>query len=164
MGMRLVVIILRMKLDTQQVEIVGRNLLISLFTADGIEIAEPTRDRGIDLIAYLDISEEDKFKAVPIQLKASSESSFSVSKKYEKFPDLLMAYVWYAARPMEATLYIMKYTRAVEIADKLGWTKTESWLKDNGAYSVQKPGNKIKDILSEHEYQPGMLYKLVNEH
>jgi hypothetical protein len=38
------------KLDSQQVELVGTALLRTHLLADGIELAEPIRDRGVDLI------------------------------------------------------------------------------------------------------------------
>ena len=41
-------------LDTQSIEILGRNRLINELIGAGIEVAQPLRDRGIDLIAYLD--------------------------------------------------------------------------------------------------------------
>jgi hypothetical protein len=36
------------------VEIVGTAWLVSQFVADGLEVARPERDRGVDLVAYLD--------------------------------------------------------------------------------------------------------------
>lgn len=59
-------------LDAQQTEIVGRNLLISALVASGVEVARPERDRGVDLIAYLDLESERGFQAMPVQLKASA--------------------------------------------------------------------------------------------
>ena len=59
-------------------------------------VAIPARDRGIDLIAYADLGTQvARFSACPIQLKAAIGGSFSVDRKYAKFPNLLIAYVWY---------------------------------------------------------------------
>ena len=38
--------------DSQLVEIAGKHLLISRLVAAGFEVAEPLRDKGIDLIIY----------------------------------------------------------------------------------------------------------------
>ena len=84
-----------MNLDSQAVEILGRNALVNSLLAAGIEVARPERDHGIDLLAYLDTDiESGRFSAVPIQMKASRGGTFSLSRKYERFPDLVMAYVW----------------------------------------------------------------------
>lgn len=71
------------KLDSQQVELLGRNLLVSELLRSGIEVARPERDRGVDLIAYLDKDlEQGRFTAVPMQMKASQGTSISVSDKF----------------------------------------------------------------------------------
>lgn len=46
------------ELDSQTVEIIGRNRLIHDLLLAQLEIALPLRDRGIDLIAYKDQGEE----------------------------------------------------------------------------------------------------------
>jgi len=46
-------------MDSQTVEIIGRNYLVSRLVSDGLEVARPERDRGVDLIAYLDLDEAD---------------------------------------------------------------------------------------------------------
>lgn len=74
------------KLDTQQVELIGRNLLVSALLRDGLEVARPERDRGVDVIAYIDVPESGKgFTACPIQMKAYSGAGFSVEAKYQRF-------------------------------------------------------------------------------
>lgn len=75
--------------DSQLIEIAGKHLLISRLVAAGFEVAEPLRDKGIDLIVYRD---DEKFKAWPIQMKASTQESFSLDRRYEGIPDLLIAY------------------------------------------------------------------------
>lgn len=60
-------------MDTQTLEIIGRNRLVNELLQAGLEIATPLRDRGIDLIAYLDIHKDaTSFVASPIQMKAAS--------------------------------------------------------------------------------------------
>ncbi len=77
--------------DSQLVEIAGKHLLISRLVAAGYEVAEPIRDKGIDLIVY---RQDKSFNAFPIQMKASTQEAFSLDRKYAKFPNLCIAYVW----------------------------------------------------------------------
>ena len=77
--------------DTQVVELIGRNRLVSELLRAGIEVAVPVRDRGIDVIAYSDLyTDVKRFAARPIQMKAASHSSFSISKKYERVANLII--------------------------------------------------------------------------
>lgn len=140
------------KLDAQQVEIVGRNLLITHLLAGGIEVARPERDRGVDLIAYLD-HEEGAFHARPIQLKAGSKASFSVSKKYAKKAGLIMVHIWNAADPRLAEIYALTYSDAVAIATEQGWTKTSSWT-DKGHYTTSNPSSSLREALLRHRMEP----------
>lgn len=140
-------------LDSQQVELIGRNLLVAQLLADGVEVAAPQRDRGIDLIAYLDTDDARGFVARPIQLKAASAASFVVDRKYERFPSLLLAYVWGVARPLESRTYCLEQHQAVQVADQMGWTTTASWRR--GAYSTSKPSQELVALLQPFLMQPG---------
>lgn len=72
--------------DTQLTEIFGRNRLINDLLLSGVEVATPVRDRGVDLIAYVDLYEQiGRFAAVPIQIKAATQRSFTIDRKYERF-------------------------------------------------------------------------------
>ncbi|MFM9965462.1 MAG: hypothetical protein ACKV2Q_30110 [Planctomycetaceae bacterium] len=44
-----------MALDTQVVELLGRQRLMGELLRDGLEVAVPARDRGVDLIAFADL-------------------------------------------------------------------------------------------------------------
>lgn len=46
-------------MDTQTVEIIGRNYLVSRLVSARLEVARPERDRGVDLIACVDLGEAD---------------------------------------------------------------------------------------------------------
>ena len=84
-------------MDSQVVEMLGRNRLVSDLLQAGLEVALPVRDRGIDLIAYADLgSKVSRFVARPIQMKAALGRSFSIDRKYAKIHDLIYAYVWHA--------------------------------------------------------------------
>ena len=70
-------------LDKQVVEVFGRNRLVEALLAEGVEVAIPARDNGIDLVAYFSSAPRSgNFVAVPIQMKAASVKSFVLDKKY----------------------------------------------------------------------------------
>jgi hypothetical protein len=76
-----------MALDTQVVELLGRHRLMGELLRDGLEVAVPARDRGIDLIAYADLSRQvARFAARPVQMKAFTTRGFSVEQKYARTP------------------------------------------------------------------------------
>jgi hypothetical protein len=129
------------------IELLGRNQLTDELLRAGLEVARPVRDRGIDLIAYADLeSKVEAFVARPIQMKAASQRSFSLNKKYEKFPNLLIAHVWHLDLPDDVRTYALSYAEAFGVAEKMGWTRTSSWL-DNGVYSNTRPGVKLRELL-----------------
>lgn len=149
-----------MKLDTQVVELLGRQRLIAELVRDGLEVALPVRDRGVDLIAYSDLSRQvDRFAARPIQMKASTTSGFGVFSKYERLADLILAYVWHLGYPAAAVTYAMTYPQAVELAEALGWTATPSWK--TGGYSTSRPSQQLIGLLEPFRMGPGRWWLLV---
>jgi hypothetical protein len=143
-----------MKLDTQAIEILGRNRLVSELLRAGIEVAFPIRDRGIDLIAFSDRKNSSLvFAAVPIQMKGAERKSFSIDKKYEKVPHLLFAYVWGIQEEEIHKTFAMTYQEAFDVAEEMGYTKTESWTK-NDKYAVSKPGKKLERLIREFQMTP----------
>jgi hypothetical protein len=125
------------KVDTQLIELAGRNWLASELQRAGVEVARPERDRGIDLIAYVDRDERvSTFVARPIQLKAATNAGFSLYPKYLKFPGLILAYVWNVSQPSKTISYALTYGEALGIAEKMGWTKTTAWLTGGGPGTV----------------------------
>jgi len=130
-------------MDKQLVEFVGRNWLTSQLLSAGLEVARPERDRGIDLIAYRDVGEKEHFLAYPIQMKAATRGVFSIDPKYEKFPRLILAYVWNLGDSARTTCFGLTYQQAIRAADEMGYTRTNSWQtggrnKKRG-YSTTRP-------------------------
>jgi hypothetical protein len=74
-----------MPLDSQQVEIIGRNWLVNELVHAGYEIAIPLRDAGVDLI----VSPPDYAWSQPLQLKTSRDRAITVHSKYVGRPVLL---------------------------------------------------------------------------
>lgn len=132
--------------DSQLVEIAGKHLLISRLVAAGYEVAEPIRDRGIDLIVYRDGHE---FSARPVQMKASTHESFSLDKKYEKFKGILIAYVWNVNVPEQSDVFVLTFDQARGILETKGYAKSNSWAK-NGYYFVRNAGSELKALLEPY--------------
>lgn len=131
----------------------GRNRLVNDLYRAGIEVSQPLRDRGIDVIAYFDLAIKDsKFQAVPIEIKASSTQAFSVNRKYAKISNLVIAYIWGLSRSEEELTFALTYSEATEVAEKMGWTATASWAKGN--YSTSSPSKKLRHLLEPFEMTP----------
>ena len=151
-------------MNSQIVELIGRNWLVNELLRANLEVALPLRDRGIDLIAFADLyTHVQSFIARPIQMKAASNKSFGIHKKYAQFPNLILAYVWYLNDPSKTFTYGLTYEEAVEVADEMGYTKTPTWLEE-GAYSNQKPGEKLLNLLEPHKMSPPQKWwdKIIN--
>ena len=82
-------------------------------------------------------------------MKAFTYRRFGVDKKYARFPNLIIAYVWYVNDPSKTVTYGLTYQEAVRVADDMGWTKTISWEK--GAYSTKNPSKKLLDLLEPYK-------------
>lgn len=136
-------------MDSQVVEVLGRSHLVSELLRAGLEVAEPVRDRGIDLIAYSDLDAGlARFVACPIQMKASSNEAFSIDAKYAAFPNLILAHVWYVDADEEPVTFALTYPEALAIATEMGWTATQSWT--NGYYTNTRPGAKLRQLLEPY--------------
>ena len=142
-----------MRQDSHIVEIVGRNWLVTELYRSGLEVARPERDHGIDLIAFVDLDESGHFIGRPIQMKASSERSFGIWRKLEKFPDLLIAYVWHVADLPRAVCYCLTYGEAIRLADEMGWTKTGSWT-EGGIFVTTAPSERLLQLLGTFKMTP----------
>lgn len=138
------------KSDAQLTEIAGKHLLISRLVAAGFEVAQPLRDKGIDLLVYRDGEGGKDFAAYPIQLKASSHESFSLDRKYERFPRLLIAYVWNVQAPERSDVYALTFNDALQVLEKKGYAKADSWTK-KGYYFVRSAGPELKKMLEPYK-------------
>ena len=148
-------------MDSQIIELLGRNRLVDELLRGGLEVAVPLRDRGIDLIAYADLGTEvDSFIAKPIQMKAASKTSFSIDRKYEKFRDLILAYIWELDDPNKTVSYALTYREAVRVTEEMGYTATDSWVKE-GKYANTRPGRRLFELLEPHRMTPDRWWRKV---
>ena len=140
-------------MDTQTIEILGRNRLLQDLLIAGLEVALPIRDRGIDLITYVDlVAATSKFAAIPIQMKAASTRAFSIDAKYQKISNLVVAYVWGLQAPEHAQIFALTYREVLDVATAMEWTETDSWK--NGSYSTSAPSKKLCGLLEPHRMTP----------
>jgi len=138
-----------MAMDTQQIGIIGRQILIANLLAADLEVAVPIRDRGIDLIVYRDRAKDQGFKACPIQLKTASKAVFGLDKKYEHFRNLRIVFVWNANEPSKAQLFALDYGEAEAILGEMKYAQSRSWEK--GKYTTTRPSADLKSILERFE-------------
>lgn len=130
----------------------GRNLLVAQLVADGLEVAVPQRDRGVDLVVYAD--REDEFVARPIQMKAATSRSFAVDRRYQQIAGLLLVHVWNVLDPPNTVTICLTYDEAVDVADSMGWTATASW-RENHKYTATAPSKRLLDLLAPYEIHRG---------
>ena len=140
-------------MNSQVVEVLGRNQLTEELLRADLEVSLPVRDRGIDLIAYADLATMvEAFVARPIQMKASTNTGFGLDRKYAAFPGLLIAYVWHLARADAAVTYALTYAEALGVAEEMGYTRTESWRR--GSYANTRPGVRLQGLLEPYRMNP----------
>lgn len=147
--------------DSQLVELAGRSWLIGQLLQAGLEVARPERDRGVDLIAYLDLDKTvGDFIACPIQIKAASKTTFGVDLKYKRIPRLLIAYIWDVDNSAKTAAYALTYDEAFKIARRKKWTNTSSWKEGGKAgrrgYTVTtvREDNELWDMLHVYRMTP----------
>ncbi len=127
------------------VELAGKYCLMLELAAEGVEVALPERDIGVDLIAYW--WEDNHFVVRPIQLKGAEEEIFVLDKKYVKIPSLIMIYAWHV-NTENPVFYALTYQEALEVLKQTGAAKSKSWKK--GTYSItRKVGGKFLPLLTK---------------
>lgn len=148
------------RLDTQRIELLGRAFLTDQLIRGGLEVATPLRDRGVDLIAYADLTQEvGGFVSRPIQMKVASNRVFSLDRKYERIADLLIAFVWHINAPEQTRVYALSYADAFQVADEAGWTTTASWAA--GSYATTKPSRAIEHQLERFRMTPARWFNAI---
>lgn len=140
----------------QHVEVVGRNIVTNQLTREGIEVAEPVRDQGIDLVAYLSKDDgADRFQARPLQLKVASDRAFSIRRKYLAFNQMYIVYVWRVAYPSdEPEIYVLDTDEMVAVGDERGWTTNPTWI-DNDRWDETQATQATKRLIQKHRMKPG---------
>ncbi len=81
------------------------------------------------------------------------QESFSLDRKYEKFHNLLIAYVWNVKAGDKGDVFLLTFDQALKLMDVKGYSKTDSWKK-NGYYFVRNAGKELKELLRPYRMQP----------
>lgn len=131
----------RKRLDSQQVELIGRSKLEARLIQHGFEVARPHRDRGIDLIAYRD-REAGHFAAVPIQMKASSGTRFGAWRKFGNTDDLIVVYIWHVLSD-QPRFFVLTAREAIALIPKSSKHGGWSWPK--------APARLVQELERKHE-------------
>ena len=145
-------------MDSQQIELVGTVTFEAELIRQGFEVAKPRRDRGIDLIIYTD-NPTEPFRAVPMQLKVSSDAAFSLDRKYAQFNRLVLVYVWHIhAQPR---FFCMTYQEAAAVIGEKS-LKTPSWI-ERGYYSMSTVSKEKRQLLDQYEHRWDWLRNYLSE-
>jgi hypothetical protein len=136
-------------MDKQQIGLIGKHILIANLIAANLEVAEPLRDRGIDLIAFRDGMDGGEFEACPIQLKTASSATFSLDEKYEQFADLRIVYVWGANNPAGASLFVLTCQQAKNLLVEMKFAESKTW-ENTRKYTQTRPSRALKDKLKDY--------------
>lgn len=147
--------------DPQRVEFLGRNRLIDELLQARLEVAVPIRDRGIDLVAYAELSASiGQFTAKPIQLKAAWERSFVIEGKYERIRNLVIAYVWNLGDPARVVTFAMTYDEGLKVGEAMGWLNSPSWATKK-KYNTSSPSARLCELLEPYRMEPQKWWNLI---
>jgi hypothetical protein len=145
-------------LDTQQKELIGTALFEVALLRQGFEIAQPRRDRGIDLIVFVD-KPGSPFRALPLQLKVATRQAFNLDKKYDSIPGLVLAYVW-VLDGQEPEYYLMTFAEAEAL---LGEARdTDSW-RLKGQYAISTLDNSRRQQMQPYRNRWQWLLQRLND-
>jgi len=129
-------------MNTQQTELVGTAILEAALVREGFNVARPAIDFGIDLIVF-SAHRNKKFKAIPIQIKVSTEAKFYLHKKYRKFKDLVLAYIWHIHK--NPRIFLMTYDEALDVLGPQA-VKSNSWAKGGHYFFPRISASRLKEI------------------
>jgi len=133
-----------MSLSKRQLEKIGTAFIAEQCYREGLRIAYPDIDDGVDLIIFR-ISEQGNFDAVPIQIKAFSTESFYTDKKYLEIPKLFIIYLWYVGSGKQIRSFGMLYEEAEKIVDK------NHWSRKDGKYAYTRGSETLRNALVPFE-------------
>jgi hypothetical protein len=126
----------------------GELLVAAELMRQGIEVAYPASDVGIDLLAYrLAPGETMAARFVPIQVKTRSKTGYNFQRSwFKRVPRVVLVQVWHVITT--PAFYVFDSLPRVEEA--LGThAATSSWL-EKGGYSVTVAGPEDIEKMKPH--------------
>ena len=94
-------------------------------------------------------------------MKAASNRSFGLDRKYARFPNLLIAYVWHLDRPEAVVTFALTYDEAVRVLQEMGYANTTSW--ERGNYVNNEPGVELRGLLERYQMTPEKWWQRVTQ-
>jgi hypothetical protein len=76
---------------TANVGAAAESLVVTRLLKQGLDVARPLSDNGIDFIAYEPANQR---RFVPIQVKSASSDRINFERRWFVVPDLVLVYVW----------------------------------------------------------------------
>jgi hypothetical protein len=125
----------------------GEALVAAELMRRGVNVAVPAYDRGVDLLAYLEL---DFSRVIPIQIKARSSSGYYFQRSWFRIPGLMLVQVWHVATKPE--FYIFRNLHDVEDALGPAHSATPSW-QVNGVWNATNPREGSPDLERMRPHQ-----------
>lgn len=135
-------------MDAQQIELIGRSLLQAQLLREDIEIALPIRDKGIDLVAYLDRRGESQPHSCFLQMKAASNRAFSFNTKYQHFGHFKFVYIWHVLESEKVRFFLLSYSEAESLCRHHAWTPTRNGFE---RWSTSNPSGTLSGKLEKFQ-------------
>lgn len=113
----------------------------------------PSRDRGIDLVAYRDLGVRH-FIAKPIQMRSFWREGIYLERKLAKFPDLILVLVLYVGDPAQQVIYALPCRDAIKLIDgrRLKWSKRGSFYRGPLGKELSRDLQQFKTTLQRWQY------------
>jgi hypothetical protein len=129
-----------MTFSKKQLEKLGTAYIVEQLYREGLRIALPDIDDGVDLIVY-DQGESRPFISVPVQIKAFSNEEFFSDEKYLRIDGLFIVYLWHVGTGQAVQAFGMRYCEAEKIVDQHGWSRNK------GRYVITRGTQSLRDAL-----------------
>ena len=126
----------------------GEMLVAAELMRQGIEVAHPASDVGVDLLAYrLRAKQRVATTFVPVQVKTRSKSGYAFLRAwFNRCPGLALVHVWHVTAIPE--FYVFANLEHVHMA--LGeHVKSSSWV-DRGIWTETKAGVEAVKRMQDH--------------
>jgi hypothetical protein len=140
-----------MNIKGRYVEAFGKLHLVESLLAAGFIAAEPVVGTGIDILAC----NPETGRFVPIQLKSSTKSRFTIDARYE---DSVLALVW-NCRNGTPEVYALTFDESKAIARKMGYLESPSWRQHKACSVVPSPT--LCSRLGEYRATPNRWRELL---
>jgi hypothetical protein len=142
-------------MSKQEVAERGISAVASEIAADDLKVSGPDGTPGVDLWVR-----DSHGRRVPVQVMGASETGFGIHLRYGQVAGVVIVYVWNlnASDPVE--FHAMRWPECLAIAERLGWTETNSWAKLR--YYVQtKASSRTRAAVRPYRMTRGAWRRLI---